>query len=226
MKKTFVVVGLGTFGAVAASALYKGGATVIAVDHDEKAVNRMKKLSTQAICVDIDNEEALESVGVFDANVVILALRRHFDTSVLATHMFKNHGVNEIVVHVDSEREASAILSIGATETIFPERDMAEHLAQRLLRPELAKQIPLSPDTGIIELPCPDDFVDHSLAELQIRKRFGVTVIAIKRPKPDGGDDKLDAAPSPDDVISSGSTLIVLGKTKHLHKFAETVSGK
>lgn len=225
MKKTFVVVGLGTFGAAAASALYKGGATVIAVDHDEKAVNRMKKLATQAICVDVDNEEALESVGVFDANVVILALRRHFDTSVLATHMFKNHGVNEIVVHIDSEREASAILSIGATETIFPERDMAEHLAQRLLCPELAKQIPLSPDTGIIEIPCPSGFSGQSLAELQIRKRFGVTVIAVKTPKPEGGEEELNAAPSPEEVLSSGSTLIVLGKTKHLQKISETVSG-
>lgn len=224
MKDTFLVVGLSTFGLQTAQALYKGGAMVMAVDGNPDIIDRVQGSISKAVCADVTNEEALLAVGAFDVNVAILGLRRHFDTSVLATYMLKKRNVRTVCVQVDTEQEGQAIRAVGADHVIFPERDMAERLAQRLLRPELADQIPLGENVGLVEVPCPPSFVGKTLLKLNIRKRFGVTVIALKYPpKVPGGREIVEVAPAPDEELKKGCGMVIIGKTEHLSRFRKTV---
>ena len=224
MARTVLVVGLGTFGLQAAKALYQGGATVIAIDVDSKAVEAAQDSVTQAVCVDVNNESALEAAGAFDVDVVVLALRHYFATSVLATHMFKTRGVKDIVAHVDSNREAAAVRAIGATTAVFPERDMALRVAQQLLNPGLGEQIPVGGDMVMIDLTCTAFSAGKTLEELQIGHIKGLAVVAI-RSKPDkpGKEEKVALTPPPDTVVNPGDILIVIGTGKALEQLGKVL---
>ncbi|HRI86784.1 MAG TPA: TrkA family potassium uptake protein [Candidatus Hydrogenedentes bacterium] len=227
MKRTFAVVGLGTLGTELVKALSEGGATVIAIDNDAHAVDQLKDSASQAVCMDVTNEQAFEDTGAFDVDVAILAMRRNFEVAVLATYMFRKHGVREIVAHVDSELEAQAIRAVGATSVVFPEKDLARWLAQRLLYPGLTPHVSLGGDVSILEIPCPASFVGKTLADLHLRKKHEVAVIAIKRPadeKHANGNGSTEVVPSPESPLTAGSVLVVLGKSKTLEAFIAHLS--
>jgi trk system potassium uptake protein TrkA len=218
----FLVIGLGTFGSHVARALYEGGAQVLAIDQDETAAQAMMNDATRVICANALDEEALRVNGAFDADCAIVAVRRRFDSTVLITHMLKKRGIREILVLVDSSLEESAVLAIGATQVIFPERDMAGRLARSLLMPDLADQIPLGTDVGIVSIPCPNAFVGRSLIELDIRKNDKVSVIAIAHnPTMTEGKAVVSPAPNPEIPLKATDTLFVLGRTKELTAFKE-----
>ncbi|NQU43493.1 TrkA family potassium uptake protein [bacterium] len=224
MANGFLVIGLGTFGFQTASALYRQGAEVLAVDYDQDAIERISERVTRAVCVDALNEEALKEVGAFDLEMAIIALRRHFDTSVLVTHMLRRRDFKQILVQVDSSREGDAIRAVGATGTIFPERDMAERIARKLMVPDLADQIPLGGDVSIIEIACPREFVGKSLLDLGLRKQYGVTVIALKSRELGSREEKVQVAPSPEEPLEKNQTLVFLGRSDLLSRFKERVT--
>lgn len=220
MKRTFAVIGLGTLGSQLVRSLYEGGADVLALDKDEDAVSRVKDCATQAVCVDVSNEEALDETGVFDADVAVLALRRNFDMTVLATFMFAKHGVKEIIVHVDSDLEAQAIQAIGATSVVFPERDLARYLAQKLLHPKLSDHVSLGHDVDIVELRCPARFAGKTLADLRIPKKYDIVVVAVRQEAADGQPDaNVKIVPAPDAPLRPEDVLVVLGRSKALDAF-------
>ena len=221
MIRNFLVIGLGTFGSETARALYRHGGTVLAIDNDEEMIARISNQVTQAVCADATDETALRAVGAFEVDTAIVALRRHFDSTVLVTHMLKKQGLRQILVQVDTNKEAEAIRAVGASSVIFPEHDMAEQIARKLMVPDLADQIPLGDNVAIIEFPCPSAFVGKTLVELGIRKNYGITVIALKsKPEPDGRQ-KVEAAPSPEEPLEAGQALVLLGKSDLLTRFKE-----
>ncbi len=220
MKRTFVVVGLGTFGERTARALFASGAEVLALDRDEGIVDRVSPAVTRAVCVDATNHQAMRSVGAFDADVAVLALRKHFDSTVLVTHIMRQEGVKEIVAQVDSEIEVSAIQAVGATQAVFVERDMAERTASKLLLPDLADQVLLGSNCALIEVPVPLDRAGHTLKEMNLRHKYGVTVVGIRIPG-EGGPEEVEVAPSADKPVQVGYRLIVLGTSDTLTAFRE-----
>lgn len=220
-EESFVVFGLGTFGGNCARALYRSGAIVLAIDQDEKAVDQISPLVTVAVRADVLDEAALQEVGAFDMTTAIVALRRHFDTSVLLTHMLKNRGIKEVLVQVDSDRESSAIKAVGATEVIFPERDMASQIARRLVNPGLADQVPLDENFAIIDVGCPPSFAGQTLQELELRQKYNVTVVALKHVEMDSGKTLFQPAPSPDKPLQATDHLLLLGDRKNLFRFKQ-----
>lgn len=227
MNGNILILGLGTFGAEAARVLNQKGADVFAVDHHERAVAALRDSATRVIQADVTDEEALETAGMLDAETAIIALRRHFDTSVLATFMLKERGFKRILVQVDNIKEAAAIRSVGATTVIFPEQDMARRIAHQILIPNLVDQIPLGDQFGIVEVPCPDNFVGKTLADLGIRRAYGVTVIALKSPPENaGGTEQVEVSPAPDEPLRAEQRLLLLGKTSLLAHFSEKTNGE
>ncbi len=221
-EESFVVFGLGTFGSQTARALYRGGAIVLAIDRDTKIVDQISPFVTVANAADATDEEVLQEVGAFDMTTAIVALRRYFDITVLVTHMLRQRGFRRIFVQVDSEKEASAILAVGATSVIFPERDMAEEIARKLLTPGLADQVPLAENFAIIDVPCPKSFVGRTLQELDIRRKYRVMVIATKGPASGKKKENVfQMAPPPDIPLDAASHLILLGERKSLFNFKE-----
>jgi trk system potassium uptake protein TrkA len=218
MRRSYLVLGLGTFGARTARALYEGGGDVLAVDRDERAVDAVRDAVTRAVIADVTDEVALRAVGAFDAAVAIVAIRQ-FDTTVLVTHMLSRAGVPHIMVRVDSDQEGGAIRAVGATAIIFPERDMAERVAAKILMPDMAEQIPLGDNFGIFEIPCPEEFVGRTLAQLDLRRHHGVTVIALKVQAAGGALERVQVAPPPDQPLAAQDILIVLGETIKVAQF-------
>jgi trk system potassium uptake protein len=220
---SFAVIGLGTFGGQTARALYRGGAIVLAIDRDEKLVEQISPVVTVAVRADATHEETLREVGAFDMSTAIVAIRRQFDTTVLVTHLLHKNEVPEILVQVDSEQEESAIKAVGATSVIFPERDMADQIARRLLTPGLADQVPLGENVAIIDVPCPKTFAGKTLEDLQVRRKYHVTIVAVKTPT-SKGHHTFEIAPPADQKLAPHQHLVVLGDRKKLYSFKQQLN--
>jgi trk system potassium uptake protein TrkA len=218
---TFAVIGLGTFGRQAALALADGGADVIAIDHNQVLVDAVAERVRQACCGEAVDADAMELAGAFDAEAAIIAVGDHFDVAVLVTHMLSTHGVGQIVVQVESESQAAAIRSVGATGVVFPERDSARRLAQSILEPALVDKISLGADAGIIEVSCPPSYIGKGLQDLDMRRGFGVSVIAIKRGSTRPEEVHIEINPDPTRQLKADDILVVIGRNRPLSLFRE-----
>ncbi|MBF0114900.1 MAG: TrkA family potassium uptake protein [Magnetococcales bacterium] len=216
MDGNFLVVGLGTFGSRVARALFESGAYVLAVDQDEERVNAIRENSSKAVCCNATNTGAMKAVGAFDVDTAIVAIRNHFDATVLVTHALRKNGIDHLLVQVDNEQEAEAIQTFGATEVIFPPRDMALRIAKRLIHPDLAESIPLAQDVAMIEIACPASFVGRTISDLALRTHFGVNLIGIRHQG--HGSESLTINPSPDARLHGEDSLIILGNLGQLAK--------
>ncbi|MBF0189671.1 MAG: TrkA family potassium uptake protein [Magnetococcales bacterium] len=221
ITKNFLVVGLGTFGRQAALALAEGGAEVLAVDCSEERVNRVRDRVSRAICCDTLDDDAMHSIGAYDVDCAIVAIRRHFDITVLATHALHKHGVPRILAQVDSDNEAEAIRALGSTEAIFPQRDMALRIANRLMHPDLAEHIPLGNHAALIDIPCPAPFAGQTLGGVALRTRHGVSLIGIRPAHEHGASQPLDPVrlnPPPETRLRAEDRLLLLGSLEELER--------
>jgi trk system potassium uptake protein len=223
MTMVFNVLGLGTFGYQVAINLEQGGATVMAVDIDKEAIQRISNLVHKAVCADCGNEEVLKELNVEEADGVIVSLPDHFDTAVLATYYLSQAGVKQILVQVETEAQANAIKAVGATRVIFPEKDTAQRIARVLLMPDLAEQVPVSRDISIIELPCPEAWKGKSLKDLEIRKKHHVYVIGLKTASDGETHEAFDILPSPEDPLPEECQVVIIGKSDNLLKLKNSI---
>ncbi|NDY42379.1 TrkA family potassium uptake protein [Dissulfurirhabdus thermomarina] len=225
MKKpseSFAVLGLSKFGFQVAAELCRAGADVLAADRDPRLVQQVANLAGRAVAADLMDFAALEHLGVFEMDTVVIGLRHSFDVSVLLVNHLRQHtGVRRVVAQVDTREKGEALRLMGADLVVFPERDMADRVARQLLLPNLVDHIALSPETAIVEVPAPEGFVGKSLVELAIRSRFGVYVIGVKR----AGDEEVTIAPPPSIRFRAGDTLLVLGRRDDLDRFVAEAAG-
>lgn len=217
---TVLVIGLGTFGARTAVALARGGAQVIAIDMDQDLVDEVAGQVAKAACCEATDEESLADLGAFDVDIAVVAVGKHFDITVLATHMLARRGIQGVVVQVNSERQAAAVMAVGATEAVFPEADSAKRLAERLTEPNLLERFSLGRDAGIIEVHCPARFVGKSLKEIDLRSRYGVSVIAVKTPGT-GSEIAVSVNPDPQMALTQAQILVVLGQNRNMAQFRQ-----
>jgi len=221
IQETFAVLGLSEFGFRTATGLFSRGAAVIAIDRNEPVVQRAASLTTKAVCADAMDFEVMEHLGVFDVDTVVIGLRKAFEATVLlAHHLNSTTSVRRVIAQVDSEPKAEALRRLGVDEVILPERDSADRLVRQLALPDLLDRIPLTPTTAIFELRSPDVFVGRSIQDLAIRKKHGVYVVGIHRASAGGDATETLIAPPPDTAFQAGDTLLVLGPSAALERFA------
>ena len=221
IKESFSVLGLSRFGYRVAVGLYENGAHVLAVDRDEVVVQRAAAHATKAVQADAMDLDLMQHLGAFDVDTVVIGLRKSFEAAVLlAHHIRRETGVRRIVAQVDTERKAEALRQLGVDEVVLPEEDSAERLVRRLTLPNILDRIPLSPSTALIELGVPASFVGRSIADLDIRRRFGVYVIGVRHAPRGEEESEVDVAPPPDRVLREGEILLVLGRAGELERFA------
>jgi trk system potassium uptake protein TrkA len=132
------------------------------------------------------------------------------DASILATLYLKELGVREIVVKALSADHGKVLALVGATEIVHPERDTAERVARGLGLRSVVEFLPLAPDSSLLEMKAPPEFVSHTLGELQIRRQFQVLVVAIRR------GDTLQLAPGGDETVRAGDVLVLVGRDRDL----------
>jgi trk system potassium uptake protein TrkA len=218
----FVVIGLGHFGAHAASTLYSAGKEVIAIDRDPEAVQAMADNATQAVVADATDRATLNALGVAEADAAIISLGEKMDVIILAALHVKELGVPFIAVKALSEDHGRILEAIGVNEVIHPEKDVAVRLANRLSRQDVIDFLPLMPGYSIIEIKTPPEFVGKNLKELALRNTLNVQLIAIER-KSNGERRACNIMPRAEDELQPDDLLILLGENKHLDRLRESV---
>jgi trk system potassium uptake protein TrkA len=208
----FAVIGLGSFGLNVAKTLYEKNNEVLAIDIDKERVEAVKSFVSHAVCMDSADKENLEALGVRDMDVVIVSLGPEMEASILTVLYLHELEVKRIIAKALSEDHAKILEAVGATEVIYPEKDMAIRTALRLSNPNILEYLPLISGFSIQELAPPEKFIGKSLRELDLRNKYGIQVIAIKELIPD----KITFIPSADFVIKDSDILIILGEEKQL----------
>ena len=210
-KKHIVVIGLGEFGRELAQQLAKT-CEVLALDINESMVETILDKVQRALIVDVRDFYALSSVVTRDFDEGIVSMGESLESSIMAKLHLKKIGVRRIWAKATTEDHAAILRAIGASEIIFPERETARRLAAQLINPNLLDFIPLEEDYRVMDVAPPDSFYGHTLADLDLRRKFGVFVLAIKELVPT----RFVFLPSPDFVIKPSDILVMIGKEEDL----------
>ncbi len=207
------MIGLGRFGSSVARSLHSMGYQVLAIDCDEEAVREMVDYSTRAVVADATNEQALRALGIRNLDVVVVGIGDDLQASILVVLMLKEVGVEYIVAKAHNELHGRVLERIGADKVVYPERDMGFRVANSLVSSNILEYIELSPDVGVIEVLAPERMLGKRLVELDLRNRFHVNVIAIKR------GNVVNITPGANDRIERGDVVVLVGKREDLQKF-------
>lgn len=223
--RQFVVIGLGRFGSSIARALSAMDFDVLAIDKDESLVKAMEGVVSQAVVMDATDEKSLRELGVQDFDTAIVSMGETIEDSIMITLTLKELGVKQVIVKAQNDLHSKILKKVGADRITLPEREMAEKLAQSLASPKIFDFIEVSDTYGIIEMVVPKKFANKTLTELNLRDKYRVSVIAIKRKlpysKPDGTTDfreEVIIGPGGVDETISGDVLILLGRNEDLDK--------
>ncbi len=215
MKKTYVVIGLGKFGAAIASQLYELGNEVLVIDDSAERVARIEPNVTCAVTADARDEEVLRALGVAHYDCAVVAIGTDLATSVIITLNLKELGVPQIMCKATDEVQKRALEKVGADRVVIPEREMGLKLAQALSSSSVLDFIELSRDYGIAETTMPSSWVGQTLRGLNVRAKYGVNIIALKE------DEQFLVSPAADRVLREGTVLVVLGKSDQLARLGK-----
>ncbi len=208
--KQFVVVGLGRFGSSLAETLAEKDYDVLAIDIDEERVQSMANIVTHSVEADATDEQALKTLGVRNFEVAVVSIGDNIHSNILATLILKELGVPYVVVKAQDSLHGKILKKVGADRVVYPERDMGARIAHNLISSNVLDYIEFAKDYSIVEIVATENMIGKTLADLELRTRFGVNVMAIKR-----GDD-LNVTPGANDRILEGDILVVMGKNKNL----------
>jgi trk system potassium uptake protein TrkA len=208
----FAIIGLGSFGSYLARTLYDKGHEVMVIDKNKDRVEEAKNFSTQPVWMDSADKESLQALGVQDMDVVVVSLGPEMEPSILTVLYLHELGVNRIMAKALSADHGKILEAIGATDVIYPERDMAIRLAQRLSSRNVLEYLPLAENISIQEIVPPESFIGKKLKDLNLTNRYHVQVIAIKQLVPE----KLVFVPGADFVIKDSDVLVVMGEETNI----------
>ena len=180
LNKTYAVSGLGRYGFSVAKELVNSGVDVIAVDSDEKIVNSVASELPFCKCADTTDIEVLKKLGIANADVVIVAMAGNIEASVMTVMLCKELGVPTVIAKSSSEMHYKILTKVGADKVVFPEKESGIRLAKNLLSSGLVDIIELSKNVSMIELNVKEEWIDKTLLELNLRKKYSINFIAIK----------------------------------------------
>jgi trk system potassium uptake protein TrkA len=215
-RRQVAVIGLGRFGSAIAAALAELGCDVIGVDGRADQVRELADVIAQAIELDATDEKALKAAGIQDVDVAVVSIGENIESSLLVVMQLRELGVKTIVAKAVTPLHGRILEKLGVSRVIFPEREMAIRVAHSLVMPNVIDYIELSRDFSIVELPAAGPFVGKTLKQLELRPRFGLTLIAIKRRPPGAQTEITSVAPSADEMIREGDVLVLLGTNEHI----------
>ncbi|MDX2213826.1 MAG: TrkA family potassium uptake protein [Oculatellaceae cyanobacterium bins.114] len=210
VNKQFAVVGLGRFGRAVCATLHNLGYEVLGVDSDEKRVAQIltDQLVSHAIQLDSTQPAALKEAGLFEFDTVIVAIGNYVEESVITTMNLKEAGVPHVVAKASSEIHDKLLRKVGADHVIFPEHEMGCSLARSLTKPNILERFELDPDHSIVEAVVPAEFDGKTIAELELRSRYGLNLLAVSR------GDKFEINPYPVMRLQKGSVMVVIGSNR------------
>jgi trk system potassium uptake protein len=211
-KGEFIVIGLGRFGGGVASTLVELGNEVLGVDVNAKNVQAYRDVLTHAVEADATDLEAMRQLGADEFGTAVVAIGTDIEASILTTAVLTDLGIPKIVAKAVSEAHGKILDRVGASRVVHPERDTGVRVGHSLTG-RMMDFIQLDPGFALVETTAPKDLVGRSLAEAEVRRRYGITVVCIK---PAGG---TFTYATPETVPSEGDVLVVAGETDRAEAF-------
>jgi trk system potassium uptake protein TrkA len=208
----FAVIGIGRFGSSVVRTLYDMGHRVQAMDRDEEALRRVMDHCTNMMQIDSTDQEALRAVGITNFDVVVVAIGTGIQESILTTLILKQLGVKKVVSKAINELQGRVLEKVGADLVIYPEREMGERVARSIASAHVMDQLALSPDYLVEELRAGSKVEGRTLGELDLRRRYEVSVLLIKR------DDQIHISPLPETELKAEDILVVFGRKEQLSR--------
>lgn len=217
--RSFCVIGLGCFGFALAKSLIARKCQVMVVSPDAEQVNLLADEAAYAVIGDPTNEATLRTAGVADYDCAVVCIDDSMNDSILATMILKDLGVKEVVARAMNDRHRRVLDRLGADMVVFPEEDMGDRIAQILAKKDILDYFSFSEECSIAEIHVPKDWIGHSIIENHIRHRYGVNVIAVRRPGAGP-----DFAPDPNEPLGADYTLTIIGKDESIDKLSEKLN--
>jgi trk system potassium uptake protein TrkA len=215
MVGEIVVIGIGMFGRNVASCLAAGGHAVLAVDIDQREVDRAAAELDAVVCADATDEAALRELRIERMSCAVVAIgAESMEASILATALLRQMGVPRIVARSLSELHARVLRAVGAHEVVSPEEEMGQRLARRLAEPSVLERIELGSGVELAELEVPTGWVGKSPIELDVRRQHQVTIVAIRR------GDVVRSTVDPARPFDDGDVLVVIGEPDAIGRLA------
>lgn len=213
----YAVIGMGRFGRSVATTLTQLGHQVMAVDKDEEALREVTDDVTHAVQIDSTDADALRSIGIGNFDAVVVAIGDFIQESILTTLLLKELGCKKIIAKAVDDLQAKVLERVGADLIVRPEREMGARIAHQLASPGVLDFMEVSPTFSIEELSVPDRLAGRSLKDLDLRARYGVSVLLIRR------DGQLLISPDGETQLRAGDVLVVVGENKQLSKLESSL---
>lgn len=213
---SFLVIGMGRFGSALAAELHQMKQEVLALDeHDENVADIIHQV-TNVMIGDAKDEAVLRSLGVQNFDCVIVAIADHLEDSILTTMILKELGAKMVVCKAQDERHAKILSMIGADKVVRPESDMGKRIAHSLVRRNIIDYFEISPDYSVIEIVTPSQWADKSIVKNNLRRKYGITIVAIRS----ANSDKVSFSPNADTILHEGDILTVIGSKRELDEIS------
>ena len=217
--KRIGIIGAGRFGMSLAESLANAGAEVLLIDRNRPAMQLAGEFAT-ALQGDATQPHVLEEAGFGECDVVVVAIGSNMEASMMATANCKELGVPSVVAKATSELHGKILRRIGADSVIYPDRDSAYRLAMSIANHNVVDFFEVSDGYSIAEVSANEEFHGKTLAELDLRRKHGITILCIRRASTDPKKPRRVIIPQAEDVIQSDDRLVAFGETKKLDSLA------
>lgn len=211
-NKEFVVFGLGRFGKSVALTLAESGCEVLVVDNSEEKIHDIADSVTYAVKADVTDAETLATLGLGNFDGAIIAIGEHLESSVLGTILVKEMGIPFVLAKVQTETQAKVLRKVGADKVVFPEKETGIRIANKLIHGNFFDAVELSNTYSMMELNCRPEWDNHTLKELDLRRKYNINVIGIKH------DEGFNINPQPEEKLFESDILVVIGENEMLSK--------
>ncbi len=214
MKKSFLVIGAGRFGKSVALAIGEAGHDVMVVDKDEALIQEISSEVTDAVATDATSESCIKAIGVRDFDAVVLAIGSDIQASIMAAIILIEKEARYIAAKAQTDLHGKVLEKIGVNRVVYPERDMGHKIAHSLIAPSIIDMIELSEEYSVVEIAAPAKMVGKSLLELNLRARYGISVIGLRR----NNVGNTIISPTAEDIVEENDIIVAIGDNKNLHR--------
>ncbi len=204
LQKSYAVFGLGRYGKAVVKELLDHGASVLAVDRNQKTVDSLADEIPLVKCADVTDSNVVKQLGISEFDVVVIAMAESLEASIMATLLCKEQKVKTVIVKCANEAHREILMKLGADEAVVPEYESGVRLAKNLVSSGFVDIADISEDISVLELPIKAEWVGKTLLELELRRKYNMNVVALKT------EDVIDISFRPDTILQTGTQMIVI----------------
>ena len=211
--KSILVIGLGRFGRHMAKKFSEQNNDVMAIDINEERINNVLSVVTNALIGDATNEQFMETIGVRDFDLCVVAIGDNFQSSLETTALLKDLGAKFVLARASRDVHAKFLLRNGADDVIYTEKETAERLAVKYGSDNISNYIELNDEYSIYEIAVPSSWLNKSILKVNVRSKYGISILATKQ------GNNIYPLPKPEHVFTDSESLMILGKNEDVSRF-------